>query len=179
MGDNFQQACEYTMQNEGGVSNNPDDEGGFTKFGITLPLLSTYLNRQATSIDMTNLTEFDARAIYRKYFWESLYCDQLPLPIAIAIFDTAVNKGQRMAVKLAQICLYTSAANSQVIEDGIVGPVTILMLQKTDVEMFIYNFIGALLSSQIDICLKDATQLIFLKGWAKRATRLFLLLESK
>jgi hypothetical protein len=59
------------------------------------------------------------------------------------------------------------------------GEETIQALLVTDQEMFIYNYIGVLQDSYIDLCLHNATQMKFLKGWLKRARRLFLLLESK
>lgn len=42
---NFDDAFTYTIGNEGGYSNDPNDSGGPTNFGITIGDLSRFLGR--------------------------------------------------------------------------------------------------------------------------------------
>ena len=160
------------IQNEGSrYVNNPNDKGGPTKYGITMPILSKFLNRIATIDDVQNINETSAKDIYHKYFWIPLHADELPPTIASALFDTSINRGQATAVGFAQHCLVG------VHPDGIIGEETIHALNVTDPEMFIYNYIGELQDSYIAKVEHDMTQLEFLSGWLARARRLFLLLE--
>lgn len=169
----FDTAFEYLLQNEGATfTDDKVDKGGPTNFGITLPVYSKYLDREASVHDLEVIDEETAKDLYLKLFWNVLYCDLLPYPIAVTLFDTAVNKGQGVAIGFAQACL------SGIKADGIMGEETLKALQATDPEIFIVNYIKALLGSQIDLCLHAPSQLKYLKGWANRACRLFLLVNQ-
>ena len=106
----FEKAVQLILKHEGGYVNDPKDPGGETKFGIC--------KRSYPNIDINNLTEADAKAIYRKDYWDMCLCDALPYPIALLVFDTAVNMGTQTAIKILQKV-------SSVKVDGIIGPVTI------------------------------------------------------
>lgn len=170
---NFPIAFAYTMINEGGsaYTNTPDDLGGPTKYGITLNTLSKFLGKTCSAIDVQNLTEDVAQAIYLKNYWTPLCCDQLPLIIAIALFDTEVNDGEYESVLLAQKCM-------GVVADGVVGPKTIAALNSTSTPSFIYKFIGGLQSHDVSICVSNSSQLKFLGGWLSRALKLYTLVVN-
>ncbi len=166
---NYDDAYEYLILNEGRVfTNKPNDKGGPTKFGITIPFLTDYLGRQATIADIVALDDTLAKAVYKKMLWDALYCDKLLYSIACALFDTSADKTKHWTVAVAQMLVKVKA-------DGIMGEETINALNSTDPEIFIYNFIGALQHSYTEICLHSSSQLEFLDGWLKRALRLFLL----
>jgi lysozyme family protein len=170
---NFENAFTFTIQNEGSTyTNKPTDKGGPTKFGITLSLLSVFLDRPATPEDVQILSEDTAKAIYQRCFWVPLRCDELPPEIATALFDTSVNRGQEKAVLYAQNCLVGIKA------DGIIGDKTIEAINHTEVDIFLYNFIGQLQEAYIKICVNFPDQLEYLDGWLKRSRRLFLLVGS-
>jgi lysozyme family protein len=95
---------------EGGYSNDPDDPGGETKFGIS--------KRSYPNLDIARLTRAGAEEIYRRDFWDKCRCDELALPIALALFDSAVNQGPRKAIRLLQQALKVS-------DDGVIGDETI------------------------------------------------------
>jgi lysozyme family protein len=69
-------------------------------------------------VDIRNLTREGAKAIYRSEYWDACSCDAFPPPLALALFDCAVNQGQVKAVRLLQRAL-------RVADDGIVGPATV------------------------------------------------------
>lgn len=74
-----------------------DDAGkGPTKFGI---------NGKANGLSpekVANLTMDEARAIYKKNYWDKIGADKLPPELRAIAFDTAVNQGPAMAEKLIQ-----------------------------------------------------------------------------
>jgi lysozyme family protein len=58
----FERALAFTLRWEGGLSQDPDDPGGTTKYGISA--------RAHPEVDVRNLTLEDAKEIYRKEYWE-------------------------------------------------------------------------------------------------------------
>jgi len=92
MKDNFEKAISFVLKWEGGYSNDKDDIGGETKFGIS--------KRSYPDLDIKNLTIEKAKEIYRKNYWNKLNCDKLPYPMDLIVFDTGVNMGISTANEL-------------------------------------------------------------------------------
>jgi lysozyme family protein len=109
----FEQAWAFLMRDdiEGGarISDDPDDPGGLTRWGIS--------QRAYPDEDIRNLTEARAKELFRRDYWEPCHCDDLPAPIAIAFADSAFNQGVGTAIKLLQKSLGVKA-------DGVIGPIT-------------------------------------------------------
>lgn len=81
----FEEAVAKVLKHEGGYVNDPDDPGGETKYGIS--------KRAYPNVDIKNLTEAQAKAIYKRDYWDAIGADQLPANVRYAAFDTAVNMG--------------------------------------------------------------------------------------
>lgn len=95
---------------EGGYVNDPNDPGGETNFGIS--------KRSYPNLDIPNITEGDAIALYYSDFWVPCGAGSLPCGLDLWVFDLAVNSGTDAAVKLLQqVC--------KVGVDGVMGPQTI------------------------------------------------------
>src|ERR1017187_6407498 len=101
----FNRAIDYVLANEGGFVSNPNDSGGATNFGITIPILTSYRKKQVSYADIQALTQDEAKRIYELFFWDRLHISGLNQSVATAILDTAVNQGQATAIKLTQHCL--------------------------------------------------------------------------
>jgi lysozyme family protein len=99
----FDRAVKYVMENEDGVNwdhdtgeftNDPRDPGGATMWGIILTEYESYLGKKLTPADVAKMPRDIALSIYKKNFWEPIHGDTYVWSAsAIAIFDTAVNKG--------------------------------------------------------------------------------------
>jgi lysozyme family protein len=110
----------WVLDREGGAVDRADDAGGPTNRGITLPLLSRYLNRQATKAELFAMTEAQARAFYWWYMKDA-HVDAIAIPeLRLAVFDPAVNSGASRAWKFVQEALGFSDAD----RDGVPGPQT-------------------------------------------------------
>ena len=96
MDNNFTRALTFTLKWEGGYSNDPNDPGGETKWGIS--------KRAHPELDIKNLTEGEAAKIYHTNYWTPLKCDKFDLPMAVCVFDTAVNCGVHRTTKLLEGC---------------------------------------------------------------------------
>lgn len=84
MNENFKKALEFVLKWEGGYSNDPNDPGGETNFGIS--------KRSHPDLDIKALTKEQASMIYFQKYWLPISVD-LPYPLDMVAFDTAVNCG--------------------------------------------------------------------------------------
>ena len=152
---NFDKAIDEVLVNEGGYINDPSDKGGETKFGIS--------KRAYPNVDIKNLTTGEAKAIYKKDYWDKIKGDDIKSDLtAYEIFDTAVNMGIRTAGKLAQIVL-------KVYPDGIIGNKTLNALNSIDEDVFISNYKLAKIARYIYITKKNPKNRKFFFGWINRA----------
>ena len=87
----FDKALKFVLKWEGGYSNDPNDPGGETKYGIS--------KRSYPHEDIKNMTLERAKKIYYENYWLKVGCDKLPFPLNIVVFDTAVNMGRSRAGK--------------------------------------------------------------------------------
>ena len=76
--------------------------------------------------DIRACTKEQAAALFRRHFWDKLACDALPLPLAVTLYDGAVNMGPARAVRQLQAALNLVGENRLDIfepldEDGILG----------------------------------------------------------
>ncbi|MCB5226215.1 peptidoglycan-binding protein [Alishewanella sp. 16-MA] len=125
---NFAKALDVVLHHEGGYVNHPNDPGGETIYGISRRSHPDVWAKGRPSID-------DAKRIYHRDYWLPIKADALPLPVALMVFDTAVNSGNRRAVMLLQRALRVS-------EDGVIGPVTLAAANKADTRTLV-NHIAA------------------------------------
>jgi lysozyme family protein len=81
----FKKALDFVFKQEGIYSNDPDDMGGETKYGIS--------KRSHPELDIASLTRQDAEEIYYEEYWSPLACDMLDYRDALLVFDSAVQHG--------------------------------------------------------------------------------------
>lgn len=81
----FDRAVDFVLAHEGGYSNDPNDPGGETNFGIS--------KRAYPALNIKILTAEDAIEIYRQDYWRDCGAEQLPDDLAIIHFDASVNHG--------------------------------------------------------------------------------------
>lgn len=106
----FDDAFNVVVSSEGGYVNDPKDPGGETKFGIS--------KRSYPKVDIKNLTLGQAKAIYKRDYWDKVNGDALPHEVGLIVFDAAVNSGPRIAVEWLQ-------QSVGVVIDGIIGAQTL------------------------------------------------------
>ena len=121
----FETAFAFVIEKEGGEVNDPRDNGGHTKYGIS--------QKEYPDLDISALTVEQAKEIYRSDYWLRAGCDGLPEGLGIAVFDSAVNQGVGKAIKLLQRSL-------RVAEDGAIGPMTLAAMKRADPNQLIENY---------------------------------------
>lgn len=117
-------------------TNDPNDSGGPTKFGITLRTLDAMRKAHVTPADVEALTRAEAEKIYRWKYVEKPGFDRIiPISKAIAekVIDAGVLCGEQRSAEWLQRLL--NALNRQgkdfedILVDGDCGPVTIKALR--------------------------------------------------
>ncbi len=166
-GESFSKAFRFVVGEEGGFTELAADPGNWTggqcgvgrclgtKFGISA---ASY-----PAIDIRQLTIAEAQAIYRRDFWDRVRGDELPPPLALLVFDAAVNNGVGRAIRWLQVAVGT-------VPDGVVGEVTLSAVRVRSGE-------GAALLTEF-----QAQRMAFMAGlptwrtfglgWARRLCRL-------
>ena len=155
----------------GGYTNNPQDPGGETKWGIS--------KRSYPDLDIANLTLDQAREIYFNDYWQAQgnqesYCSEMPWPLSLVHFDCTVNVGNRKTAKDGTVVLHRRAnmilqRALGVDDDGYPGPVTYkaiaeceplrIALKAITQRDFYYSTLGSWAHD-------------FMRGWLKRTNDL-------
>jgi lysozyme family protein len=102
-----------------------------------------------------------AAEIYRRDFWTPLRGDELPLPLALVVFDAAVNAGPRRAITWLQQAAGQTA-------DGILGPATLAALKSGDA----LQLAREALVRRLDSSSRLPTWPTFGLGWSRRVIAL-------
>ena len=183
---NFITAFNKALSNEGFISNNPADKGGFTYKGISRTkhpawpgwkIIDDFFRRtdyQSVQQLNTNSTlQNYVIGFYRTEFWNNIRGDLLPSQlIADELFESSINIGILTSSAILQriinllnrnISLYPDIA-----VDGIIGNQTLEALKKclaANGEKLIYNILNFYQAKRyIEIMERDRTQEIFI-GW--------------
>ena len=149
---NFDQAFAKLIDHEGGYVNDPRDPGGETKYGIS--------KRAYPTVDIASLTLEQAKAIYKRDYWDRAQCDALPPGVAFQLFDTAVNSGIGQAIRFLQRAV-------GVADDGVMGAMTMSAVRRLDAESLAARFNG----QRLEFMTKLSTWDTFGRGWARRIAK--------
>ncbi|MDR3536714.1 MAG: glycosyl hydrolase 108 family protein [Acetobacteraceae bacterium] len=155
--DRFDSCVAVTLTQEGGFSDNPNDPGGATNFGITLATLQATRGTPVTVDDVRTMTRDEAVEIYRSNHWLPARCGDMPAGVDLMVFDFGVNSGPRTAVKAVQRLVGVK-------DDGSVGPVTLNALSRADAK----TLVNALAQARLEYCRALPTWPDFGTGWTNR-----------
>ena len=116
---NFDACFAQEMIEEGGWSDNPDDPGKATNWGVTQATWQTFVgaSKVVTVADIKALTQADVLPLYR-VFWRGCNANYLPDGVDLVTFDWCVNSGVGRGNEGLQEALGVTV-------DGLVGPKTL------------------------------------------------------
>ena len=164
--DRFEKIFDYLLKVEGGYSNDENDKGGKTKYGI--------IEEEARDFgykgNMQDLTKDFTKNIYLKKYYLGNKLDKVVNDkVALSICDWAVNSG-RNGTKNVQIAV-NQLTNANLDVDGIIGNKTLDALNEVDPEKFLevyHNLQRLYYKRKVEA---DSTQKKFLDGWINRVER--------
>lgn len=157
----FDEAFKRLIGHEGGYSTDRRDPGNWTggrvgvgalkgtKFGLAA---NTYPN-----LDIKNLTLAQAKAIYKKDWWDKLGADGMHSAIVFQLWDFAINAGKSRAIKELQQAVGVPA-------DGIIGPQTLAAVNAHDLN----DVILSLTAERLKFYTSLSTFKTYGKGWTNR-----------
>ncbi len=158
----FNKFLDYIFEVEGGFTDDENDRGGKTTWGITEEEAREF----GYTGDMRNLTKDFAKNIYLKKYYLGNKLDKiLNDKVALSIFDWAVNSGRR-GIKKAQIVANKFGAN--LVIDGIIGNKTLEAINAIDPKMFLKEYHEMQRTFYKNLAARDNSQEGFLKGWLNR-----------
>ncbi len=162
----FKKFLDYIFEVEGGFTDDENDRGGKTNWGITEEEAREF----GYTGDMRNLTKDFAKNIYLKKYYLGNKLDKVVNDkVALSICDWAVNSG-RNGTKNAQIAI-NQLTNANLDVDGIIGNKTLEALNSADPEKFLevyHNLQRIYYKGKVEA---DRTQERFLTGWLNRIQR--------
>lgn len=157
----FDEAFDRLIGHEGRFSEDARDPGNWTggrvgsgvlkgtNFGIAA---NTY-----PDLDIKALTLDQAKAIYRRDWWDKIGADTLDPAIVYQLWDFAINAGMETAKRLLQRV-------AGVAEDGVIGPRTLAAVKALDKNDVLMRFNGARLRYYTSL----STWPTYGKGWTNR-----------
>lgn len=102
---NFQKAYRFTLIDEVGKDDDPDDRGGRTCDGITQDEYNAWCSiHEQPEGDVWAIDDATKQAIYYVNYW-SPWCGRLPNAIDYLFYDMDVNSGLHEATLILQRCL--------------------------------------------------------------------------
>ena len=129
MDEQFDNALEFTLTEEGGFLDRPDDPRFATNHGITLIRLRRFLRDPGLNRDdIRHVPCVTVRALYRADFWNRCRCDALRPGIDLMVFDHAVGAGPDRAARALQLACGHDRGDI----DGAIGPDTLERAELTD-----------------------------------------------
>ncbi len=183
----FYKAIPYVLKHEGGLSNDKDDKGGITNFGISYSFLKNAAakekdimkevdlnhNNKIDSYDVRYMTKKEAQDLYKKEFWDKYGYGAINYqPLATKILDISVNMGPTKATSLLRKAC--KGYNYPLVDSK--SPYLrkheadfLNSLPVVEQDKIISNIITLSIDFYEYLAKKNPSQRKFLKGWIKRA----------
>lgn len=169
MDDNFPYAMkniskwEWANKPDGAPHNDPNDKGGFTKYGIA--------QNYHKDIDVASLDLPGAYQVYKEGYWNpfnlGLVSDK---DVASALLDTTVQHGvDRDTAHMIQQAVIASGVS--IANDGVIGPKTIAAINSLPAKPFIGKLYDIRKNYYQTLAAHDAKSASELKGWLARISQ--------
>ena len=150
------------LRREGGYVDHPADRGGCTNYGITLDTLAGWRGAPVTCDDVRQLTQHEARQIYRRLYVEGPgFLHVTDEPLRALLVDYAVHSGPRRAVRALQRAVGVTT-------DGRLGPSTLAALGRVGADVVTRAVLRMRGEHLADLLQRDPSQRVFAAGWVRR-----------
>jgi lysozyme family protein len=159
------QVFKWTLIDEGGYGNDPDDNGGPTAWGVTIEQYVNYCRKKGlpkpTVEDLKKLTQDTAKDVYVALYWDPLRASEMPSPgISYLLFDCGLLHGIGRAAIWLQLAVGVKA-------DGSIGPKTMAAVEAADPQ----KVIEKITEYRFERIRNHPDNWKFGRGWTNRVTR--------
>ena len=158
--DAFMAAVSFLIDRLEGGDKLVTDTGGLTKYGIS--------KKAFPEVDIAALTRTDAIMLYRIHYWATVDAGKLPGPLALAVFDAAVNVGAVGAVRILQRVV-------GVPDDGVLGPQTLAAVQRYRSPVAASDLVALYIAARVrwyyDLAATKPHHVPSLRGWINRCAK--------
>ena len=179
----FERCMDFVFEHEGVLSDDKNDKGGLTKYGVSMAYLQDLAKRKPSLLmeilgtkDITRrvvreITKTQASLIFKWTFWTPYQLDELPLATAFMVYDMNVNHGPGNSIRIAQkgCNRLPSLVSPLLIVDGKLGPKTRAALRLCACASGIHAIANERKAFYQRIVDRDSSQRVFLRGWTNRA----------
>ncbi len=167
----FDNAFEEVVLNEGEFSNDKFDSGGKTIYGITRRDYPDYYNSifKLWKEGKTELAKQRVKVFYKIFFWNELYKEIPNSSLTFKLFDLSINRGKKTAIKLLQDTLFFDFGKT-IARDGVFGLITLAAIKSiTNQELLYQKYI-----ERNELSYRKLTTFWrFGKGWIRRLKKRF------
>ncbi len=169
----FDKAFVFTIGVEGVVSDNPNDSGGFTVYGISskwFPDVTAKIKEMLDANQKVAAMQV-AKQFYEANFWLQHSCDVLPYPVNIFYFDSIINEGQAAGLSHLQTAIhfYLDSPNTLV---GMDTPQAIAgFLRNVPVEPYTLMACTARTDHYLHLVDDIPNDRGFFRGWCNRVAK--------
>lgn len=175
----FSLALEYILKNEGGLTDDPHDNGGITNFGISLRFLRGLPNPRLYGIHedppnadtIRHLTPAQAHDIYQGEFWNSAPFGKInDQDVCNFVFDMGINLGISPGVKCCQRAIWSVWGHYKaLVDDGVLGADTLMWIERCKPDRLIPAMRSERAGYYRNIVQRLPDQDVHLAGWLARA----------
>lgn len=152
------------LQLEGGYVWHPKDKGGPTCKGVTLKVYQQYYGSHKTKENLKDIPYGEWCHIMKDGYWDKVKGDEIEnQSLAEIIADWAVNSGASGIRKMQEVVGCKP--------DGIVGPITLSMINTSDAAQLHERIWKARQQHYINIVKRDERQKVFMNGWMNRLNK--------
>ena len=172
---------DHVIRAEGGYVNDPDDNGGPTRYGVTQTVWTNFCGTDPSHedwpTDVKDISKEMAKAYYDHRF-SFMEMWRLPAPLWNSVFDFEVNAG-RNAIKVMQEMAREHGLRRNRHEpievDGIIGPLTEGGVNRLHwafgTRHFLYQYTARRMAYYLTLTEKNPKYDKYLAGWLNRSRK--------
>ncbi|WP_420382028.1 glycoside hydrolase family 108 protein [Novosphingobium sp.] len=164
-GHDFIDALVVVVHEEGGYVDDARDPGGATNLGVTARTWMSWSGKPASETVMRGLTPGKVGPLYRAWYWDKVGGDALPVALALAVFDFAVNAGPAAAIRVLQGIVGAPV-------DGQCGQTTARAIDTYASRIGLAKLIDRFSAARRDFYRQRTEFPVFGKGWLARVDRI-------